>query len=162
MNLLRSFAAWLNGEPITKDAAVEYKHHIAATHKATSVNGAVAALKGFFAFMELPIQLKHMKIQRQTYRAREKELSRAEYERLLKAAQKIGNMRLNLVLQTICSTGIRVSELQFITVAAVRRGEGEIIICWTIPAKWSPTPRPRKRYSLFLKCMPRGRASRES
>ena len=129
---LRAFAAWLAGDEtsnageVTKEAAVEYKRQLSENRKATGVNAVVAALNGYFAFMEWPIKLKPLKIQKQTYRSEEKELTRAEYERLCAAARQKGNGRINLVMQTICSTGIRVSELRFITVAAAQSGEAEI------------------------------------
>jgi integrase len=72
------------------------------------------------------IKLKPLTIQRQTYRSAAKELTKAEYQRLIAAAKSGGNQRLNLVLQTICSTGIRVSELRFITVEAAQSGEAQI------------------------------------
>jgi site-specific recombinase XerD len=123
---IRVFAAWLSGAAVTKENAVAYKQTMAETHKATSVNAAIAALNGFFAFLDWSIKLKPLKIQRQTFRPKEKELTKDEYRRLLAAAKSKGNERLNLVLQAICSTGIRVSELRFITVEAARSGEAEI------------------------------------
>jgi site-specific recombinase XerD len=90
------------------------------------VNAAIAALNGFFTFRRLGIQVKPLKIQQQTYRAPEKELTRQEYERLLEAARTKGNERLNLVMQTLCSTGIRVSELRHITVEAARKASAEV------------------------------------
>jgi len=123
---VHAFIVWLGNKSLDKDIAIAYKQHLAKTHKAASVNAALAALNGFFAFMEWPIKLKPLKIQRQTFRAKEKELTRDEYKRLLRAASSNRNKRLNLVLQTICSTGIRISELRYITLEAIRRGQTEI------------------------------------
>lgn len=121
-----SFVSWLSGENATKEKAVAYKKLLSESRKATGVNAVLAALNGFFSFCGLPIKLKPMKIQKQTYRSKERELTRAEYERLCRAADAGNNERLRLVMQTICATGIRVSELRFITVEAVRGGEAEI------------------------------------
>jgi site-specific recombinase XerD len=123
---IRAFAAWLSGGEATKEAAVEYKRQISETRKTAGVNSVVAALNSFFAFTDRPIRLKPMKIQRQTYRSEEKELTRAEYGRLCATARSGGNERLFLVMQAICSTGIRVSELRYITVEAARFGTAEI------------------------------------
>ncbi len=125
---LRAFAAWLGGSALTQASAADYKQYllIQCNRQASGVNTAVAALNSFFEFAELAIKLKPLKIQRQTFRPQEKELTKAEYERLLAAAGAKSNERLNLILQTICSTGIRVSELKFITVTAARAGAAQI------------------------------------
>lgn len=82
----------------------------------------LASVNGFLIFMDWPdCKVKSLKVQRQVYCAEEKELTKAEYERLLKAAGQ--NEQLRLVMETICSTGIRVSELKYFTAEAVRRGE---------------------------------------
>jgi site-specific recombinase XerD len=139
-----AFAAWAEGEAVTKEVAVEYKRQLAETHAASSVNAAAAALNGFFAFRNYTIKLKPLKVQRKTFAAKERELTRAEYERLLKAAKS--NERLNLVMQAICSTGIRVSELKFITVEASRTGQAEI----TNKGKTRPVLLPQKLKTALL------------
>jgi len=121
-----AFSAWLADADITKEAAVEYKRILGVKRKACSVNAAVSALNGFFVFMNLQIKLKSLKIQTQVLREKEKELTKAEYERLVKKAQSNGDKRLCLVLQTICSTGIRISELCFITLESARSGRTDI------------------------------------
>jgi site-specific recombinase XerD len=123
---LRAFAAWLAEGDVTKEAAIAYKQSLTESRKAAGVNSCLAALNGYFAFVNQPIKLKPLKIQKQTYRNEEKELTRAEYEKLCAAAKQKGNERINLVMQSICSTGIRVSELRFVTVEAARSGEAEI------------------------------------
>ena len=122
---LRAFSLWLCGAEVTKEAAVDYKHYLLhdCGRAATGVNAALAALNAFFRFIELNIKLKPLKVQRQTFRGKETELTKDEYKRLLAAAGAKGNERLNLAMQTICSTGIRVSELRFITVEAAHAGE---------------------------------------
>jgi integrase len=118
----RAFAAWLGGVPATQESAAAYKRSLAETRAPAGVNAAVAALNGFFAFLGLPVRLKPLKVQRKTWLDAEKELTKAEYERLLAAARRDGNERLNLLMQTVCATGIRVSELRFITAEAARAG----------------------------------------
>lgn len=110
---------------ITKDTVIAYKQSlIDGGYAARSVNSMLASINGLFSFLGwYDLRVKALKIQQQVFCPEEKELTRAEYERLCRTAQSKHNERLNLILQTICGTGIRVSELQFITVEAVRKGE---------------------------------------
>ncbi len=123
-----AFSKYLQGRGINKEIAIEYKRHLQENGYAVrSINSVIASLNGLFAFMGLHhCKLKSIKLQRPIYCAEEQELTRAEYIRLLQTAGKMGNERLHLILQTICGTGIRVSELQSITVRAVRRGEAVV------------------------------------
>jgi site-specific recombinase XerD len=124
---IRAFTLWLGSAAVTKEAAADYKKHLLGLGRvAAGVNAVIAALNAFFGFMGWEIKLKPLKIQRQTFRDKSKELNKDEYARLLNAAKSKGNERLNLVIQAICSTGIRVSELRFITVEAVKAGMAEI------------------------------------
>jgi site-specific recombinase XerD len=109
-----------------KIAAIAYKQSIAARYAASSVNSMLAALNGFFSFMDWGIKMKPLKIQKQTFVREDKELSRGEYERLLASAKRGNSERMCLLMKTICATGIRVSELRQITVGAARKGEAEI------------------------------------
>lgn len=121
---LRDF---LGGGPLTKESLIEWKEALAATHAPTSVNSMLAAVNGFLNFMgwrELTVKL--LKLQKALFRDESRELTRAEYARLVAAAGREGNERLSLVIQTICATGIRVSELKFITAGAVQAGRAEI------------------------------------
>lgn len=121
------FLAWGEELPLSKETVIRYKEVLQETYKATSVNAKLAALNGFLTYLGKPeLRVKQLKIQRQAYCSREKELVRQEYARLVKAARGDGNERLSLVLQTLCSTGIRVSELSFITVEAVEAGEAAV------------------------------------
>jgi site-specific recombinase XerD len=123
---LRALSGYLGGEHATQELVVAYKQRLAEDHAPTSVNSALAAINGFFAFYDRPIKVKPMKIQRKTFIEESRELTKAEYKRLLYAAKKRSNERLNLVMQAICSTGIRVSELRYITVEAVRDGRAVV------------------------------------
>lgn len=90
-----------------------------------TVNAMLVAINGFFSFFELGIKVKPLKIQRTTFLTEEKELTFKEYIRLLKAAYA-RNERIAHIMQTICATGIRVSELKFITADAVRSGQAKV------------------------------------
>ena len=95
---------------------------------AAGVNGAVAALNGLFGFLGMPeCRLKAVRVQRKIFRDEARELTEKEYRRLLAAAKGRKNERLLLVMEAICATGIRVSELRFFTVEAVREGRAEVV-----------------------------------
>ena len=121
------FAAWLAGREVSQLLALEYKAQLTDSRAPAGVNGAVAALNRLFSFLGLEgCRLKAVKQQRRIFRDEAKELSRAEYRRLLDAAKERNNRRLLLVMETICATGIRVSELRFFTVEAALRGRVEV------------------------------------
>lgn len=124
---VETFAAWASERNLEKSVVLEYKAELCETHAPTSVNAALSSLNRFFDFCGWhELKVKNLKIQRQIFASTEKELTKAEYDRLLTAAKSKKNERLYLLMQTICSTGIRVSELRFITVEAVERGIAEI------------------------------------
>ncbi len=125
---VRAFAAVQNGESVTKEAVIGYKQKLLENGYAVrSVNSMLASLNSLFVFLSWhDCRVKTLKVQRQVFCPEEKELTKAEYERLCRAAQGKHNERLNLILQTICGTGIRVSELPFITVEAVKSGEAVV------------------------------------
>lgn len=123
------FMIWLTGREVTKILALEYKKELCEKYVPSSVNAAISSLNSFFAFKGWnDIQIKALKIQRQIFSNKDKELTKAEYKRLLTAAKSKGNERLYLLMQTICSTGIRVSELRFVTCETVKKGQA-IINC---------------------------------
>ena len=127
---VRAFAGWLGGAEVTKEAVTEWKAQLAAQRRAPStVNTALAALNGLFRFLGWEdCRAKFLKVQRRIFRAAERELTRAEYDRLLTAAQSAGDTRLALLMESICATGIRVSEVQYITVEAAKNGKTEIAL----------------------------------
>lgn len=125
---VRAFAMYLNGAEVTKETVIVYKGKLfSENYAARSVNSILASLNSLFSFLGwTDCRVKTIKLQRQMYCPEEKELTKAEYMRLVNTAKQKGNERLNLILQTICGTGIRVSELQFITVEAVKCGKAVV------------------------------------
>ena len=124
----RAFIVHQNGAAVTKKAVIAYKNTLLSDNYAIrSINSMLASLNSFFAFLGWEeCKVKSIRLQRQIYCHAEKELTKAEYMRLVNAAKQKGNERLYLILQTICGTGIRVSELQYITVEAVKCGEAVV------------------------------------
>ena len=121
------FAAWLDGREAEQSLALAYKAELAASRTPAGVNGAVAALNRMFEVLGLrSCRLKAARVQRRIFRDEAKELTEKEYRRLLAAARTRKNDRLLLVMESICATGIRVSELRFFTVEAVRLGRAEV------------------------------------
>lgn len=116
-----AFVGWLSGRTVEKQTVLEYKQKLIEKYAPASVNSVLSSLNRFFAFAEwFNCKVKSIKIQKQVFAKQERELTKAEYDRLLAAALHKDNKRLYLLMQTICSTGIRVSELKFITVEAVK------------------------------------------
>ena len=125
---VNTFAGFLNGSQVTKEKVITYKSKLLSENYAVrSVNSVLASLNSLFSFLGWQeCKVKSIKLQRQIYCSEEKELKREEYARLCRAAEKKKNERLNLIIQTICGTGIRVSELKYITVEAVKCGEAVV------------------------------------
>ena len=124
---LNALLSFLNGRELTKTELINWKESLMNQYAPASVNAMIAAVNGYVKYMGwVELMVKPLKIQRSLFLEEEKELTREEYVRLVKAAQRQENERLALVLQTICATGIRVSELKFITVEAVQSGRTEI------------------------------------
>lgn len=124
---IERFFMFLNGRDIEKNLLLQYKEQLADKYQPTSVNANLAALNSFFRFSgEEKLHLKLLKIQKKSYSSAERELSKTEYLRLLHTAERNGDRKLSLLIQTICGTGIRVSEVQYITVEAIQKGEAAI------------------------------------
>ena len=105
------FMAWLRGQEVTKILALEYKKELCEKYAPASVNATLSSLNSFFAYLEwYDCKVKVIKIQKQIFANKDKELTKSEYQRLLTAAKSKNNERLYFLMQTICSTGIRVSE----------------------------------------------------
>ena len=121
------FSDYVLDNEVTKQTVIDYKHQLSERYSITSANSMLAALNSFFRFCGWnELCVKRFKSQRQTYCAKEKELTKKEYIRLLEAAKRSENERIYLIIQTICSSGIRVSELKYVTVEAVSRGEATV------------------------------------
>ena len=141
------FAAWLGGREVSGELVRTYKESLRETRTPSGVNGAVAALNRLFTMLGKPEwKLRAVKIQRQAFRDEARELTTAEYRRLLAAAEAKRSRRLLLIMETICSAGIRVSELRFFTVEAVRQGRAEV----TNKGKTRTVFLPRKLQKLLL------------
>lgn len=122
------FAAWLAGRAVTKELAAEWKEHLLAMGRApVTINSMLAAINALFRCLGWEdCRVKFLKLQRRMFREQSRELTRAEYERLLETARRLGRERLALLMEAVCATGIRVSEVRYITVEAVGRGRAEI------------------------------------
>ena len=127
---LSRFAEWADGRAVTKELAMEWKAALSESgYRPVSVNAMLAAVNKFFTCMgREDCKVKYLKLQRQMFRKSEKDLSKEEYQRLVQAAHEKGDLRMELILETICATGIRVGELKYITVEAVRAGVAEIAL----------------------------------
>ena len=124
---LTAFARWLDGRAVTKETAAGWKAHLLNRGYAPrTVNSMLAAVNSFFRFVGWNIKVKFLKIQHQLFRDATRELNRAEYTQLLAAARSNGQERLALIMETLCATGIRISELRYITVAAAQQGKATI------------------------------------
>ncbi len=122
-----AFADWLSGKAIQRSDSMKYKLQLLNKYSVASVNAAISALNSFFSYMQWDdLRVKNIKIQKQIFASAAKHLTKAEYEQLIYAAAKCGNERLCLLLQTICSTGIRVSEVSYITKESVLKGYAKI------------------------------------
>ena len=117
---IKMFLLWLNGREITKERSICYKKSLSAHYKAASVNAMLAGINGYLTFVgKADCRVKPLRIQRTLFSDDSRELSIKEYSRLVHAA---AGAQISYVMQTICSTGIRVSELRYITAEAVREG----------------------------------------
>lgn len=124
---IRTFLNYAEGKQLTKELVIEYKDVLQIRYRPSTVNVILAALNGFFEYLgHDELKVKQLKIQRAAYCSERKELTREEYLRLVQAAGKRRDERIAVILQTICSTGIRVSELRHITAEAVEQGEAVI------------------------------------
>ena len=127
MRDVRLFTKYAEDRPLDKPLILEYKARLEQNYAIRSANSMLAALNAFWRFLGwFDLCVKQFKVQKETYCSEDKELTKGEYTALVKTAEDKNNPRLSLVVQTICGTGIRVSELQCITVEAVRKGEAVV------------------------------------
>ena len=128
---VRAFFLYLDGQPVTKDAVVAWKEHLQSVggYSPSTVNASLAAINNLFTFLGwTDCRAHYLKVQRRLFRDAGQELGREDYERLITAARESGRERIALVMETICTTGIRVSEVRYITAEAVREGRTEIAL----------------------------------
>ena len=126
---VRQFAAFLGGREVTRELAAAWREELSARQSPATVNGKLTALDRLLAFLGWEdCRVKHLRVQRQLFRDSARELSREEYARLVETARRLGRGRLSLLMETICATGIRVSEVQYITVEAARAGRAEVAL----------------------------------
>lgn len=125
---VREFFAWSGGQEVTKEIVVAWKEHLREQgYCAVSINAKLAALNKWLGFSgQTDCRAKYLKIQRKLFRSRERELTREEYFKLLSTAEEQGKHRLSMLIETICATGIRVSEVKYITLEAVQAGRAEV------------------------------------
>lgn len=125
---VKTFTEFAGETEIERQTVLAFKKRLVdGGYAARSINSMIASLNSLFAHLGWhDLKVKSIKLQRQVFCPEDKELTMAEYHRLCRTAQKKHNERLNLILQTICGTGIRVSELRFITVESLKRGEAAV------------------------------------
>ena len=125
---VRAFAGWLDGQEITKERNAAWKAHLVERGYALAgINAKLSALNSLLEFLGLrDCRVKFLKVQRRLFRDAGRELTKAEYQSLLDAAHRLGRDRLGLLVEAIGATGIRVSEVRYLTVEAARQGKAEI------------------------------------
>jgi len=148
---IRKFTDFAQGKILDKQMTLSYKAALQNGYATASVNSMLAAMNTFLKFLGWEeLCVKQIKVQAKVYCPEEKELTQAEYMRLVNTARTKGNERLSLIIQTICGTGIRVSELEYITVEAVRRGE-TIVDCKGKSRIVFIVPKLRKKLMIYAK-----------
>ena len=127
---IRLFMAWADGRELNKSLTAAWKEHLKAQgYKPETINGKLSALNKFLRFLgKEECQVRPLRIQRRLFRSVGRDLTKAEYLRLVDTALQLEKPRLALLMETICATGIRVSEVQYITIEAIRAGYAEITL----------------------------------
>ena len=127
---IRFFQTWLAGRSVTAEIVARWKNYLRAEgYQPETINSKLSALNKFFSFIGWSeCRMKYLKIQRKLFRGTERELTKAEYIRLLETANSGGKVRLALLIETICATGIRVSEVKYITAEAIQVSRADIAL----------------------------------
>ncbi len=121
---IQCFKHFINERAVQKSLVLDYKNVLKGKYALTSVNSKLAALNSFLRFSGYgDFCVKQIKIQKSTFNSESKVLTKSEYFMLVEYADNINNQRLSLILQTVCATGIRISELEYITVEGAQKGE---------------------------------------
>lgn len=125
---IKKFLNYIAGKELSKMVVLEYKNELKNSYAVSSVNSMLASVNGFLEWSGyIAYKVKPIKMQREIYADSEKELSEKEYLKLIRVASEKGNRKLVLMMQTMCSVGIRVSELQYITMEAIAVGKAEVL-----------------------------------
>ncbi len=144
---LRRLMEYLGGKPVTKERLLSYRDELKKVCSAQTVNGAISAVNKYLELNGLSdLKLKLLKVQRSVFLPQEKELTQAEYDRLVATAKRQGKDRLALIIETIGGTGIRVGEIPYITVEAAKLGKAEI----SLKGKIRTIPLTKKLYRKLL------------
>lgn len=127
---VRLFQAWLAGRAVTAEIVAGWKGYLRTEgYKPETINSKLSALNKFFKLMGWQeLRIKYLKIQRKLFLGTEKELTKEEYMRLIETSGSLGKARLTLLIETICATGIRVSEVRYITAEAIQAGRTDIAL----------------------------------
>ena len=145
------FAEFAGADDITKQSIMDYKNMLSGSYAVSSANSMIAALNAFLRFCGWhDLCVKQFRMQRQAYCSEDKELTREEYIRLINTAKSRQNKRLDLIIQAICGTGIRVSELKYITVESVRMGEA-VVSCKGNSRRIFIVPELKKKLLRYIK-----------
>lgn len=149
---VKKFLRWLNGWTVTKEKGIAWKEYLyEAGYAPITINSMLASVNGLFRFAGWEeCRVKFYKIQRKMFRDASKDLKRQEYERLVSTAKKQGKLQIALLMETICATGIRVSEVSYITVEAVCKGQAEIVLKGKIRTIMLPS-KLRKKLLSYIK-----------
>lgn len=149
---VNKFLGWLNGWTVTKEKGIAWKEYLyEAGYAPITINSMLASVNGLFRFAGWEeCRVKFYKIQRKMFRDASKDLKRQEYERLVSTAKKQGKLQIALLMETICATGIRVSEVSYITVEAVCKGQAEIVLKGKIRTIMLPS-KLRKKLLSYIK-----------
>ena len=140
-----AFSRFLDGRSATRENAVSWRTYLLEhNYEPKTINSMLSAINGFFRFMGWNIKVKFLNIQRQLFRDPAREMTREEYTRLLTTARENGQERLALIMETLCATGIRISELPYITVEAAKDGRATISMKGKIRTILMPTKLYRK------------------
>lgn len=124
---LFSLQMYIDQYPLTKEKLIAYKSILTNQYTPSTCNVAIAAINSFLRFIgRQDLTIKPLRIQRQIFEDKDRELTKRDYEKLIRAATINGDERTALAIQTICATGIRVSELQFITIEALKHGQAQV------------------------------------
>lgn len=124
---IEKFTEYLNGEELTKERLLEYRKWMEQRYSPQTVNVEISAINAWLKFCKMDsLRLKMLRVQRESFLSEEREITKAEYQKLLSTAKRIGKERLYLIMMTLGGTGIRISELKYITVEAIQCGRAQI------------------------------------